>query len=109
MKLKSFVRIESARLISVVIGLLLAAVLCGILEKLTWHHSLGVSRVFDIAGFALFWASYALLWVLLVIVPFRPHSHFSLRGECSIRALNFFLTLGSLVIVHLYVILMAFH
>ena len=79
-----------------------AAGVCNVLDKLTWHHARSVSHVFDIAGFILFWASYILLWALLVLGPFRPRTEFSLHGECSSRATNFFLALGGLLLLHLW-------
>lgn len=86
-----------------------AAAMCEILDRLTWQLARPVSHVFDVAGFGLFWLSYALFVLLLVVGPFRPHPAFSLRGECALRAANFFLTLGIFVLLNLWIALDFFH
>lgn len=107
--MKSLARIETGRFLLVAILMLPAAWGCAIVDKLTWQHARAVSHVFDLAAFVLFWASYNLLWVLLVVGPFRPRAEFSLRGACCDRAANFFIALGALVLIHLWVVLALCH
>ena len=98
----SLARVPTRRFIFAALLVSVAAGVCNVLDKLTWHHARSVSHAFDIAGFILFWASYILLWALLVIGPFRPQAGFSLQGQCGSRATNFFLALGGLVLLHLW-------
>ncbi len=102
--MKSLARVETSRFLLVAILTAAAARGCAILDRLTWQHSRSVSHVFDLAGFILFWASYNLLWALLIVGPFRPQAEFSLRGACCDRAANFFIALGTLVLLHLWVL-----
>ncbi len=103
--MKSFIRIQTEWFISAAAWIAVVAALCGVFDNLTRGYSRSVSHFFAAAGFTLISTSYLLLWVLLVIAPFRPRSDFSLRGECKIRAINLFLTLGGLLAVHIYVML----
>ena len=97
-------RVETRRFIFAALVISVAAGVCNLLDKLTWQHARSVSHVFDIAGSILFWASYILLWALVIIGPFRPQAVFSLRGECGSRATNFFLALGGLLLLHLWAV-----
>lgn len=103
--MKSLARVETSRFLLVAILTVAAAAVCGILDWLTWQHSRSVSHIFDLAALILFWASYNLLWALLIVGPFRPKAEFSLRGACCDRAAIFFITLGTLVLIHLWVLL----
>jgi len=98
----SLARVPTRRFIFVAIFLAAAAGVCNVIDKLAWHHAPALSRVFDAAGFILFWASYVLLWALLIAGPFRPQTGFSLHGDCSSRATHFFLALGGLIFLHLW-------
>ena len=102
-------RISTRRFILTAAIVGVAAAVCEILNRLTWQFSRPISHVFDVAGFGLFWLSYALFVLLLVVGPFRPHTAFSLRGECALRAANFFLTLGIFVLLNLWIALIAFY
>ena len=102
-------RISTRLLILTAAFVAVAAAICETLDRLTWQLSRPVSHVFDVAGFGLFWLSYALFVLLLVVGPFRPHPAFSLRGECALRAANFFLTLGIFVLLNLWIALDFFH
>lgn len=102
--MKSLTRVETSRFLVVAILTAAAARVCDILDRLTWQHSRSVSHVFDLAALILFYASYNLLWALLIVGPFRPQAEFSLRGACCDRAANFFIALGTLVLLHLWVL-----
>lgn len=102
--MKSLTRVETSRFLLVAILTAAAAGVCDILDRLTWQHARSVSHIFDLAGFILFWASYFLLWALLIVGPFRPQTEFSLRGACCDRAANFFIALGTLVLLHFWVL-----
>ncbi len=101
--MKSLARVETGRFLLVAILTVAAARVCDILDRLTWQHARSVSHVFDLAALILFYASYNLLWALLIVGPFRPQAEFSLRGACCDRAANFFISLGALVLIHLWV------
>ncbi len=102
--MKSLTRVPTGRFLLVAILTAAAAVGCHFLDKLTWQHARSVSHVFDLAALILFWASYNLLWALLIVGPFRPQTEFSLRGACCDRAANFFIALGALVLLHFWVL-----
>ena len=95
--------ISTRRFILAASVIAVAAAICEILDRLTWQLARPVSHVFDVAGFGLFWLSYALFVLLLVVGPFRPQTAFSLRGECALRAANFFLALGVFVLLNLWI------
>lgn len=102
--MKSLTRVETSRFLVVAILTAAAAGVCYILGRLTWQHAHDVSHVLGLATFILFWASYFLLWALLIVGPFRSQTEFSLRGACCDRAANFFIALGTLVLLHLWVL-----
>lgn len=106
--MQSLTRVKTNRFILTAVLMLVTAGFCDILDRLTWHHSRLVSEFFDMAALILFWASYILLWALLVLGPFRPHAEFSLRGLCKSRAANFFLTLGALLLLHFWIAALAY-
>lgn len=78
--MKSLARVETSRFLLVAILTAAASGGCHILDRLTWKHARSASHVFDLAAFILFWASYNLLWALLIVGPFRPQTEFSLHG-----------------------------
>lgn len=97
----SLARVQTRQLIFAAVLIWAAAEVCNVLDKLTWEDARPVSQFFDVANIILFWASYILLWGLLVLAPFRPRTEFSLHGSCGCRAANFFLALGALILLHL--------
>ena len=97
--------ISTRRLITVVTLIAVAAGVCEIRGPATWQKAPPLSQLFDRAGFLLFWLSYMLFAILLVVGPFRPRTTFSLHGECGARAANFFLALGIFLLLNLWLVL----
>ena len=84
-------------------GVLIASVAaaCNGLRKVAYADgAAAVAWVFDLAGFGLFFLAYAMLWLLLVVGPFRPYSKFSLHGHVGRRVGNFLGALAALVALH---------
>jgi hypothetical protein len=100
-------QVQTRHLIFAAIITSVLAGVCDFLDKLSWQYARSVSHAFDITAMILFWASYILLWALLILGPFRPQAEFSIQGECGKRATNFFIALGGLLAIHVWVVLEA--
>ncbi|MEO7298527.1 MAG: hypothetical protein ABI042_08125 [Verrucomicrobiota bacterium] len=102
-------KIPTRRFILIVALMAVAAGICEILDRVTWQNSRPVSHLFDVAGLVLFWLSYTLCAILLIVGPLRPRTVFSLHGECGVRAMNFFLALGVFASLNLWIALASFY
>lgn len=56
-------------------------------------------QLFEVLGVIYGWTLLSALVAFLVIGPFRPHTTFSLRGDCGQRALIFFVALAALLAI----------
>ena len=77
------------RLLIITVLLFPLAYVFELLASLALGRSHFAYQLFEVLGAVYAWAVISALAALLVIGPFRPHTSFSLRGDCRQRALNF--------------------
>jgi hypothetical protein len=64
-----------------------------------FRHLPALNNASEFLSLVMFWISFFGLLILIPISLFRPISKFSMRGDCSRRAMNFFLCIGSVMLV----------
>lgn len=96
-------RFSTGSWLGVAIAIALASAVINLGRKSAFHHGAHrLASILEMLGVSLFLLAYAGLWMLLVVGPFRPADHFSLRGGRGIRVRNFVIAAAALVLLHLW-------